>query len=203
MLGMFEQDSDCPNCRGEGKVISSPCTDCHGTGRVRKIAKVKVKVPPGVESGTRLRVPGAGNAGLRGGSAGDLFIFIEVESSPEFERRGDDIYSEVNVSYVQAVLGDQIDILSPAGKLQIKVPAGSQPGTVLRLRGKGIPHLGGSGFGDHFVTINVFVPKQLNNRQKETLLEYAKAMNEKLRTEEAAENDSQAEKKKKNFFWES
>lgn len=203
ILGVFEQIAVCPNCRGEGKVISNPCPNCHGSGRERKIAKVKVRVPAGVENGTRLRVSGAGNAGLRGGDPGDLYIFIEIEPSADFERKGDDLYSEVMISFVQAALGDHVDIKSPSGKLEIKVPEGTQPGTVLRLRGKGIPHLGGSGAGDHFVKVNVRVPKNINAKQKDALLKMADLFHESLN--DASENNEDNDKssdKKRNFFWE-
>lgn len=209
ILGVFEQVTTCPNCRGEGKVISSPCSSCHGSGRERKIAKVKVKVPAGVETGTRLRVSGAGNAGLRGGPSGDLYIFIEVEPSNVFERRGDDVYSEETVSFVQASLGDHVKIPSPAGELEIKIPEGTQPGTVLRLRGKGIPHLGGSGAGDHFVKVNVRVPKSINAKQREALLNLAELLHDHRNDEEKdpspeekAEAEEQTADKKRNFFWE-
>ncbi len=206
ILGVFEQVSTCPNCRGEGKVITSPCTHCQGTGRERKIAKVKVKVPPGIESGTRLRVSGAGNAGTRGGESGDLYIFIEVEPSKLFERDGDNIQSEILISFAQAVFGDEVRIHSAAGELQLKIPEGTQPGTVLRMRGKGVPHLGGSGTGDHYVKINIQVPASLNVKQKEALLEYTTLMAEKTGTikEQPPKVRPREEKndKKKSFFWE-
>ena len=223
IFGAFEQVTVCPNCRGEGRVISSPCPTCHGAGRERQISKVKVKVPAGVDSGTRLRVSGAGNAGLRGGRAGDLYIFIEVEASKDFKRQGDDIYSEIVVSYIQAVLGDELNISSADGKIKIKIPSATQPGTVLRLKGKGMPHLSSSGRGDHYVNVNVNVPKNLNNKQKEALINYSELLNERIISavpndeesgkkegknredikEEVKEKWENSAPKKRAFFWES
>ncbi len=225
IFGAFEQVTVCPNCRGEGQVISSPCPTCHGTGRERQISKVKVKVPAGVDSGTRLRVSGAGNAGLRGGRAGDLYIFIEVEQSRDFKRQGDDIYSDITISYIQAVLGDEISIPSAEGKIKIKIPAATQPGTVLRLKSKGLPHLSSSGRGDHYVSVNISVPKNLNNKQKEALVNYSELLDERVNsnTPGVEEADKKSEKKseknkeeqtikdkdedsgnkKRAFFWES
>lgn len=217
IFGAFEQVTVCPNCRGEGQVISSPCPACHGTGRERQISKVKVKVPAGVDSGTRLRVTGAGNAGLRGGRAGDLYIFIEVEQSKNFKRQGDDIYSDIVISYIQAVLGDEINIPSAEGKIKIKIPAATQPGTVLRLKSKGLPHLGSTGRGDHYVNVSVSVPKNINSKQKEALINYSELLNERVvsnsanqkEPEKKAEENTAKEKnddsngKKRAFFWES
>jgi molecular chaperone DnaJ len=178
ILGMFEQIGVCPQCHGEGSSISEPCTTCRGAGRQRKSTTVKVKVPAGVDSGTRLRVSGAGNAGEHGTSPGDLYIYIEVEDSLHFERDGADIHSEVSVSFVQAALGGDLQIVSASGPIKVEIPVGIQPGTTLRLREKGLPHLGGTGRGDHYVKINVAVPKQLNKKQRDALLAYAKTIEE-------------------------
>ena len=182
ILGSFEQIVTCPACHGEGKVISDPCPDCRGTGRVRKTNKVKVKVPAGVETGIRLKVAGAGNAGQRGGPSGNLYIYIEVEDSGIFERDGQDLYSTATVSYAQAALGDSIQVQGAIGQIKVDIPAGTQPGATLRLRGKGLPSLNSfsGNRGDHYLKINISVPKNLNNKQKDILLDFAKSVNDAI-----------------------
>ncbi len=180
ILGSFSQVRPCPNCHGEGSVISDPCSNCKGTGRERKISKVKVKIPAGVSTGTRLKITKAGNAGIRGGMEGDLYIYIDVERHKLFERDEDDIYYEANINFVQAALGDEISVPSLDGNISVKVPPGSAPGTVLRLRGKGIPHLHGSGNGSYFLKLNVDVPTNIKEKQKEALLVFAKEMKYKV-----------------------
>lgn len=181
ILGSFEQVITCPDCHGEGKIIADPCPHCRGAGRERKINKVKVKVPAGVETGIRLRVSGAGNAGLRGGRSGDLFIYIEVEDNGIFERDGQDLYSTETVSYAQAALGAAINVQSATGKIKVDIPAGTQPGATLRLRGKGLPAVNNpSSRGDHFLKINIAVPKNLSGKQKDLLLNFAKSINDAI-----------------------
>jgi len=198
VFGTFEQVATCPTCKGEGKVISNPCSDCHGSGQQRKFTKVKVRVPAGVETGTRLRVTGAGNAGLRGGPPGDLYIFIEVEESRLFERDGADLHSEISIPFTQAALGEEVTIDSANGKIKVEVPAGIQPGTTLRLKGKGLTNLSSTTKGDHFVKVNVSVPKTLNDKQKHALQEFAKLLNSEGVVNETEKRGPQ---KKKQFFW--
>jgi len=211
ILGSFEQIGTCPNCQGEGKVVSDPCPSCQGTGRERKINKVKVKVPAGVDTGIRLRVTGSGNAGLRGGKPGDLYIYIEVEDSPIFERDGQDLYSQAAISYAQAALGDTINIQSATGKIKVEIPAGTQPGAILRLRGKGLASLnGGAARGDHYLKINITVPKNLSNKQKNLLLNFAKEVDDDIvRTDKDVKTSALREEEKpeektrsRGFFWE-
>ncbi|GBR76222.1 molecular chaperone DnaJ [Candidatus Termititenax persephonae] len=183
ILGSFEQVVTCPACHGEGKVISDPCPDCRGTGRVRKTNKVKVKVPAGVETGIRLKVANAGNAGQRGGPPGNLYIYIEVEDSAVFERDGQDIYSTATISYAQAALGGSIQVQGASGQIKVDIPAGTQPGATLRLRGKGLPSLnsfGGAARGDHYLKINVSVPKNLTGKQKDLLMSFAKSVDDAI-----------------------
>ncbi|MDR2430792.1 MAG: molecular chaperone DnaJ [Candidatus Margulisbacteria bacterium] len=210
ILGSFEQVGVCPNCQGEGKVVSDPCPHCQGTGRERKINKVKVKVPAGVETGIRLRVTGAGNTGLRGGQPGDLYIYIEVEDSAVFERDGQDLYSQITLSYAQAALGDTINIQSATGKIKVEVPAGTQPSAILRLRGKGLPAVNSSSRGDHYLKINIAVPKNLSGKQKDMLLNFAKAVNDDIvqpnkdvKTSALRGEEKKAEpRRQRGFFWE-
>lgn len=211
ILGSFEQVGTCPNCQGEGKVVSDPCPRCQGTGRERKINKVKVKVPAGVETGVRLRVTGSGNTGLRGGKPGDLYIYIEVEDSPIFERDGQDLYSQATISYAQACLGDMINIQSATGKVKVEVPSGTQPGAILRLRGKGLANLnGGSSRGDHYLKINIAVPKNLSGKQKDILLNFAKEVDDDIvqadkdvKTSALRDREKPEDKhRSRGFFWE-
>lgn len=216
-LGSFEQVVACPNCRGEGKVISDPCPNCNGSGRERKIAKVKVKVPAGVDSGMKLRVPGAGNMGVRGGKQGDLYIYITVKDSPHFVRDGDDLHSEINISFIQAILGGEVEIHSATGKTKVTIPAGVQPGTVLRLRGKGMPVVNNTAHGDHFLKVNVTIPKHLTAKQKASLDALKEAMHieadavqedrgdyetEHRRKAQEDNNEDPTERIRRAFFWE-
>lgn len=215
-LGSFEQVVACPNCRGEGKVISDPCPNCNGSGRERKIAKVKVKVPAGVDSGMKLRVPGAGNMGVRGGKQGDLYIYITVKDSPYFVRDEHDLHSEITISFIQAILGGEVEVHSSTGKTKVTIPAGVQPSTVLRLRGKGMPIVNNSGRGDHFLKVNVSIPKHLSAKQKNALDKLKEAMQDEAdsvqenrgehETEssrrERAEEEDPSERIRRAFFWE-
>jgi molecular chaperone DnaJ len=164
-FGSFTQVAACPKCQGEGKVAENPCKECRGQGRKKVTKQLKVKIPAGVDTGARLRVSGEGDAGLRGGPAGDLYVVLFVLPDPEhrFERRDTDLYTEAAIAYTDAALGAEIEVPTMEGTTRITVPAGTQPGTVFRLKGKGVPHLGDSRRrGDLHVAIRIEVPTQLS-----------------------------------------
>lgn len=181
-FGRIVQSRTCDRCRGRGQVIEKPCPTCHGAGHVRKTRNVKVKVPPGVDDGTRLRRTGEGEAGVRGGPPGDLYVYIHVKPHRLFRREGDDIVCEIPVSFVQAALGDEINLPTLDGDATLKVPEGTQHGTVFRLKGKGIPHLQGHGVGDQLVRVKVITPTKLNDKQKELLREFSRLSSERQET---------------------
>ena len=161
----------CPQCGGEGQVITDPCADCRGGGRVERERRVELKIPPGVDSGSRLRLGGQGEHGLRGGPTGDLFVDLIVAPHEEFERAGADTLAPLLLSYAQLVLGTTVEVATLHGPEEVTVPAGSKPGSQFRLRGKGIPRLGGAGRGDHIVVAQLNVPrlKELSEEQHELL----------------------------------
>lgn len=167
--GFFAVSRTCPQCGGAGKVIKDPCATCNGAGRVREEKKISVKIPPGVDDGSRLRVAGEGEGGINGGPSGDLYVFISVREHPKFTRRDYDIHSEQTVSMTQAALGAEIETQTIDGVEALKIPSGTQPNQVFRLRGKGVQFLQGSGRGDHYVHVNVRVPATLSDEQRELL----------------------------------
>ncbi len=173
-FGRIVQSRTCDRCRGTGQVIEKPCPTCRGAGSVRKTRSIKVKVPPGVDNGSRLRLAGEGEAGTRGGPPGDLYVYIHVKQHKLFRREGDDLICEIPLSFVQAALGDEIDVPTLEGKEKLKIPEGTQPGTVFRIRGKGVPHLNGFGRGDQHVRVKVIIPGKLSEKQKELLREFAR-----------------------------
>ena len=175
ILGTMSSSVVCDRCEGAGKIPENPCTQCKGSGVQRRQKTVKVKIPAGIDDGQRIRVKGEGEAGYRGSENGDLYIFIRVQPDPRFRRAGSDLFKEIAVSFAQAALGTTIETPTIDGNVKIKVPAGTQPGTVLRVGGRGIPHLNRGGRGDLFVTVNVDVPKKLSKRQKELLKELEEA----------------------------
>src|SRR5437868_2934636 len=164
--GFFAVARTCPQCGGAGKVIKDPCANCDGAGRVREEKTISVKVPAGVDDGSRLRVAGEGEAGFNGGPPGDLYVFISVREHAKFTRRDYDIHSEESVSVTKATLGGDVSVDTPGGKETLRVPAGPQPSQVFRLRGKGVQFLDGSGRGDHYVHVNVRVPSALSDEQR-------------------------------------
>lgn len=182
-FGQFTQSRVCTECGGDGKIISEPCTKCHGSGKVRKERKLTVNIPAGVDTGTRLRMAGEGQAGEKGGPSGDLYIVIDVEDHELFNRKGDDVYCEVPISFVQAALGDKIKVPTLEGKVQFDLPAGTQPGTTFRLKNKGISHLNGYGRGDQYIKAKVMIPKELDDKQKELLEEFAEISGEEINPE--------------------
>ena len=178
VFGTMSTTTVCPNCRGEGKIIHQPCKACSGSGGLRKSKKVPVKVPAGIDNGQAISVRAQGDIGRNGGPAGDLIVGINVKPHAQLRREGTSIYLDQTVSFLQATLGAEIEIPSLDGKVKCKVEAGTQPGTTLRLRGKGVPVLNGRGRGDQFVTVKVAVPRNLNEAQKEALRKYAETMGE-------------------------
>ncbi|MBE0545328.1 MAG: molecular chaperone DnaJ [Verrucomicrobia bacterium] len=171
--GIFSIAQTCPHCQGTGRVVEKPCKRCHGAGRRDQSSKIKLRIPAGVDTGARLRSAGNGEAGLRGGPPGDLYVVLHTQAHDIFQRDGDDLLCEVPVSFVQAALGTEIDVPTLNGQAMIKVPAGTQPGTMFRLRGKGIKNLQGYGHGDLHVRINVEVPTHLTAAQRTKLQEFA------------------------------
>ena len=170
--GIFSIAQTCPRCEGRGRVVEKPCRTCRGAGRRERTTKVKLKIPPGVDTGARLRSVGNGEAGLRGGSAGDLYVVLHVKADEIFQREGDDLLCEVPVSFVQAALGAEVEVPTLAGKAQIRMPPGTQSGTVFRLKGKGVRNVEGYGHGDLHVRVHVEVPTHLNSAQREKLHEF-------------------------------
>jgi molecular chaperone DnaJ len=177
--GIFSIAQTCPHCQGAGRVIEKPCKACHGAGRRESTSKIKLRIPAGVDTGSRLRSAGNGEAGLRGGPSGDLYVVLHVKPHAIFQRDGDDLLCEVPVSFVQAALGAEIEVPTLSGKSQISIPAGTQPGTMFRLKGKGIKNVQGYGHGDLHVRINVEVPTHLTAAQKAKLQEFSGLCNGK------------------------
>jgi molecular chaperone DnaJ len=171
--GFFAVARTCPQCGGAGKVIKDPCATCNGAGRVREEKTLSVKIPPGVDEGSRLRVPGEGESGYNGGPAGDLYVFISVEEHPKFQRRDYDIHSEETISFTQAALGAEVKVNTIDGEESLKIPAGTQPNQVFRLRGKGVQFLQGTGRGDHYVHVSVRIPMALSDEQRQLLEQFA------------------------------
>ncbi len=162
----------CPHCHGEGELIESPCPECRATGRVKQEKSVKINIPAGVDTGTRVRVYGEGEIGQRGGGRGDLFILIYVKKHSIFKRHENNVLCELPISFVQAALGDEVEAPTLYGKVNMKIPAGTQPGKVFRLRDKGITDVRGRGKGDQLVRIIVEVPTKLTSQQKKLLKEF-------------------------------
>jgi len=172
--GLFALSQPCPRCRGNGTVIEQPCPKCQGTGRERRIKTYTVKIKPGVKDGTRIRLKGKGEAGLHGGPAGDLIVVTRVDSSPTYERRGDDLIVTVPVSYATAALGGSVEVPTPDGPVSLKIPSGSEDGKLLRIKGRGAPKLNGSGRGDVLARVRIQVPKRVNKKERELLEELRK-----------------------------
>jgi len=171
--GFISFAQTCPHCQGAGRVVDKPCAACGGSGRQERSSKIKLRIPAGVDTGSRLRSSGNGEAGFRGGPAGDLYVVLHVKPHAIFQREGDDLLCEVPVSFVDAALGADIEVPALDGQTSIKLPAGTQPGTMFRLKGKGIKNVQGYGHGDLHVRINVEVPTHLSSVQKAKLQEFA------------------------------
>ena len=173
-FGRMMSQTTCDVCGGTGQEIKEKCETCHGHKHVEETHKVKVKVPAGVENGNQMPLRGQGEAGENGGPYGDLYVIFRVGKSDTFEREGADIFYELPINCAQAALGDEVDVPTVHGKVKLKVPAGTQSGTVLRLRGKGAPRLRGSGMGDQHVTVRVVTPKHLTDKQREAMQIFGK-----------------------------
>src|SRR5581483_6618396 len=173
--GLFALSQPCPRCRGNGTVIEKPCPKCHGSGRERRLKTYTVKVKPGVKDGTRIRLKGKGEAGENGGPAGDLVVVTRVTPSPLYERRGDDLVVQVPVSYPTAALGGSVEVPTPDGTVSLKIPAGSEDGKLIRIKGRGAPKLSGSGKGDVLARVRIQVPKRVNKKERELLEELQRA----------------------------
>jgi molecular chaperone DnaJ len=167
--GFLVMAHTCPQCRGAGRVVLDPCPECMGAGRVQKEHTIELKIPPGVDNGTRLRVPGEGDSGPQGRLNGDLYVVMHVKDHPFFERRGADLFCSVPISFPQAAIGTEIRVPTLGGKQKLNVSAGTQSGAVFRIRGKGFPHLNGGGQGDLYVEITVDVPRKLTKEQRRLL----------------------------------
>ncbi|MBN2433308.1 MAG: molecular chaperone DnaJ [Acidobacteria bacterium] len=167
--GFFTIARTCARCGGNGRIIEKPCSDCQGRGRLRREKTIEVKIPAGVTSGTRLRLQGEGEAGLHGGPAGDLYILVFVEQHPLLQRDGNDILLELPISFIQAMFGTELRVTTLWGDEKLKIPAGTQPDTVFRLRGKGFPEVGSSSRGDQYVRVKVEIPRKLSREQKKLL----------------------------------
>jgi molecular chaperone DnaJ len=166
MFGQFVNVQPCPECNGEGRIIRNKCKDCGGEGRVKGEERVKVRIPSGVSEGNYITLRGQGNAGIRGGKAGDLIVLIEEEEHEDFERDGNDVYYDLVLSLPDAVLGTEVSVPTLKGKAKVKIESGTQPGKLLRMREKGIEGLHNSGTGDQYIRINVYIPKNLNSEEK-------------------------------------
>ncbi|MBL9135862.1 MAG: molecular chaperone DnaJ [Verrucomicrobiales bacterium] len=171
--GIFRIAQTCPRCEGAGRVIEKPCRACRGSGRKDKSSKVKIRIPAGVDTGTRLRSMGNGEGGLRGGPSGDLYVILHVREHEIFRREDDDLLCDVPISFVQAALGAEIEVPTLSGRASIRIPAGTQPGTVFRLKGKGVKNLQGLGYGDLLVRVALEVPTHLSSAQRGKLEEFA------------------------------
>jgi len=169
-FGNFTQVAECPSCAGVGQIISDPCASCGGNGVKQVRKKLRINIPPGVDTGTKLRVSGEGNAGLKGGPAGDLYVFIKVKSDSKLRRDGINIYSEITISYLQAILGDTLAIDTVDGKVELKIPGGTQPNSTLTLENKGVPRLGNPvARGNQEVLIKVKLPTRINEEERSLL----------------------------------
>ena len=188
-FGMISNSRPCERCHGTGQIVKNPCEHCHGEGKIKVTRDIEINVPKGVDDGQRLRIQNGGQAGELGGTPGDLYVYIKIKPHKIFTRQDTNVYCEIPISFVQATLGAKIDAPTIDGKVELTVPEGTQSGTVLRIRGKGIPYLHGEGRGDEFVKIKVLTPKNLSARQRKLLLDF-----------ESGGSDSQNNPEKKSFF---
>jgi len=182
--GFFSISRTCNHCNGSGRIISEPCEVCRGRGRVKKEKVLEVRIPPGVDNGSKLRIQGEGEAGINNGPPGDLYVVIYVEEHPFFQRQGNNLYCQIPIGITQAVLGAEITVPTLDGEEKLKIPPGTQNGTVFRLRNKGIVSLGEQGRGDLFVTVNVVIPTKLTKEQRQLFEALAKVSKDEEITQE-------------------
>ncbi len=175
--GFFQISTTCPACHGEGRIITDPCLECHGRGKTKTEKRISLRIPPGVDTGSQLRLQGEGEPGEYGGPAGDLFVVTHVKEHDFFKREGDHLFCEAPISFVQAALGNtmKVPVLGEKQAVDLEIPSGTQPGDVFTLPGHGMPSLQRNRRGDLFIKVNVMIPKKLNQRQKELLEEFAEA----------------------------
>jgi molecular chaperone DnaJ len=172
--GLFAFSRPCPRCRGNGTIVEHPCRTCRGSGRERTTKNYNVKIRPGIKDRARIRLKGKGEAGLNGGPSGDLFVVVHVEGSPLYARRGDDLIVDVPIGYADAALGASVQVPTPDGPVALKVPAGSQPGKLLKIKGRGAPKAKGGGKGDVLARLKLTVPAKVSKRERELLEELRK-----------------------------
>ncbi len=184
LLGSMVQVVTCPRCNGSGEIIETPCETCHGRGLERKTINKLVTIPSGVSDGVQIRLAGEGQPGIYGGPQGNFYLEIEVEKHAFFRRRADDILLDLDINITQAVLGDEIRVPTLNGEVDLRIPAGTQPGKTFRLRGRGIPHLRGSGTGDQLVTVSVRIPTRLSGEQRELFELLAKTMDPDIKIQD-------------------
>ena len=172
--GLFGISKPCPRCMGKGVIYEKPCPVCGGTGKIKKIKRIRVKIPASIKNGAKIRIKGEGDLGIKGGNRGDLYLKIRIAPHAKFERKGNDIYSSIKIDFIDAILGGEIIVDTIDGKVKLKIPPGTQPGTVFKIRGRGVKHAKGLGKGDHYVRIDVKLPKKITSKQKELLRKFYK-----------------------------
>jgi molecular chaperone DnaJ len=185
LLGSMVQVTTCPVCQGRGKVIESHCPTCSGRGKVRKTRRKKVSIPAGVDDGTRIRLAGEGQPGENNGPPGDLYLLVRVRPHKYFRRRDNDILLDLNVNVAQATLGAEVKVPTVDGDVKLKIPAGTQPGKIIRMRGKGVPHLRSNSRGDQLVIVNVTIPSKLDGEERELFEKLAEKMDSKVLPQES------------------
>jgi len=178
--GFFQMVSTCPRCKGSGQIITDPCRKCKGSGRIPKKRTVSIKIPPGVHEGQSIRVAGEGEPGRNGGPRGDLYCYVRVKQHPFLERDGDDLIAVVPISFTQASLGATIDVPTLNGTRQLKIPAGTQYGSIFRIKGEGLPNIRSGKKGDQLVQVTIETPEKLNSKQEELLRDFAQTENKKV-----------------------
>ena len=184
MLGSMVQVVTCPVCKGKGKIVESPCSTCHGSGQVRNTRRKKVTIPAGVDDGTRIRLSGEGQPGANNGPAGDLYLIISVKGHKYFRRRDHDILLDLNINIAQATLGAKVKVPTVEGESILRIPPGTQPGEIIRMRGKGVPHLHSNTRGDQLVIINLTIPKRLDSEERALFEQLAEKMDSEVLPQE-------------------
>ncbi len=178
IFGRFVNVTTCSHCRGEGRIITDPCPQCRGSGKEKKRRKIAVTIPAGVDDGSQIRLSAEGNAGSWGGGPGNLYLALSVEEHHRFKRRGDAIFYDLAINFAQAALGDEVEVPTVDSPVRVKIPPGTQTGKLIRLKGKGVPHLRGGGRGDQLVMVHVATPQSLDERQRKLFEELAKTLGE-------------------------